>query len=184
VIERGQRLIVLLGTPDPRRGLEAARILVEEGTRQGFSLVIGLGTASRQASGVRKCYQEATEALRIGKALSEGKPGVWAFENLGILPWLKALPPEIHSASRHHRVVQEIAEYDQEHSRELLKTIEVYLDRLGNAQQSAHDLFIHRNTLRQRLAKIEETWELNLRDPYTVLNLLIAIKDWRLHRGT
>ncbi len=183
VVERGQRLIVLLGTPDPRRGLEAAHILVEEGTRQGFSLVIGLSTASRQATGVRQCYQEATEALRVGKALSEGKPGVWAFENLGILPWLRALPPEMHSASRHHRVVQEIAEHDQTHGTELLKTVEVYLDRLGNAQQSAQDLYIHRNTLRQRLAKVKETWELDLRDPYTVLNLLVAIKDWRLHRG-
>jgi purine catabolism regulator len=184
VVERGQRLIVLLGTPDSQRGLEAAQTLVEEGARQGFSLVIGLSTPSRQATGVRQCYQEATEALRVGKALSEGQPGVWAFENLGILPWLRALPPEIHSASRHHRMVQEIAEYDQGHGTELLKTVEVYLDHLGNAQQSARDLFIHRNTLRQRLAKIEETWELDLGDPYTVLNLLIAIKDWRLHRGT
>ncbi len=184
VVQRGQRLIVLLGTTDPQRGLDAAHTLVEEGVRWGFSLVIGLSNHSRQATGVRQCYQEAVEALRVGKALSGGKPGVWAFENLGILPWLQVLPPEIHSASRYHRVVQEMAEYDREHGTELLKTVEVYLDHLGNAQQSARDLFIHRNTLRQRLTKIRETWELDFGDPYTVLNLLIAIKDWRLQHGT
>lgn len=184
VVERRQRLIVLLGTPDSRRGLNAAYSLVEEGARQGFSLIIGLSTASRQATRIRQCYQEATEALRIGIALSEGHSGVWVFENLGVLPWLRVLPPEVYSTSRYHRVVREIVEHDQERGTELLKTLEVYLDRLGNAQQAAGDLFIHRNTLRQRLVKIEDTWELDLGDPYARLNLLIAIKDWRLNRET
>jgi purine catabolism regulator len=183
VVERGQRLIVLLGNPDPRQGLDVANTLVEEGARQGFALIIGLSTASRQATRVRQCYQEAMEALRIGRALSEGQPGVWAFDDLGILPWLRALPPEVQSASRYHRVVEEIAKQDRERGTELLKTLEVYLDHLGNAQQAARDLFIHRNTLRQRLGKIEETWELDLKNPHTLLNLLLAIKDWRLNRG-
>jgi purine catabolism regulator len=181
VVERGVRLIVLLGTPDPRRCLEAARALVADCSREGFCLVIGVSTPSRQATGVQRCYQQAIEALRVGKSLSsEGKPGVWAFEDLGILPWLRALPSEAQSASRHHRVVRKIADHDREHGTELLRTVEVYLDHLGNAQQSAQALFIHRNTLRQRLAKIRQVWELDLGDPYAVLNLLIAIKDWRL----
>ncbi|MGQ9584873.1 MAG: PucR family transcriptional regulator [Anaerolineae bacterium] len=182
-IERGQRIVVLLGNVDPQGGLDLAHALVEAGTKQGFALTLGLSTASHQATGVRQCYQEATEALQVGMALSDRGPGVWRFEDLGILHWLRALPSEAHSASRYSRVVQEMAEHDRERGTQFLKTLEVYIECLGNAQQAAERLFVHRNTLRHRLSRIREAWDVDLDDAYTLLNLFAAIKGWRLRGG-
>jgi sugar diacid utilization regulator len=183
VVERGARLVVLLATGDQDRGLEVARSVAVDGTRQGVPLAIGLSTASDQVTRVRQCYQEAMEALRVGKALSSGKPGVWTFEELGFLHWLRAVPPDLQRVSRYHQVVSAIVKHDQENRTDLLKTLETYLDAFGNAQQATRQLYIHRNTLRQRLSKIEDLWALRLEDPTTMLNLLIAIKDWRLNRS-
>jgi len=183
-VERGQRLIILLGSTETGQGSEVANSLLEQAAREGIPLTIGLSGAGRQASHVRQCYQDALEALRIGKALAAGQSRVWAFEELGFLHWLRALPPDLYSNSRYHRVVREIAEQDQRRGTEYLKTLETYLDQLGNAQEASERLYIHRNTLRQRLSRIEEDWSLNLQDPHTLLNLLISIKDWRINRSS
>ena len=58
------------------------------------------------------------------------------------------------------------------------------VDSQGNAQHTARALFVHRNTLRQRISRILTDWNLDLDDPYTILNLMVAIKAWRLHRGS
>ncbi len=184
VVERGQRLIVILGNSNPKQGIDAAHDILQEARRQGCSLVIGLSSASHQTTQLRQCYQEAIEALQVGMTLSPEQSRVWAFEDLGVLHWLHSLPSEVRSANRYQRVVEEIIEYDLQHKTEFFKTLEVYLDHLGNAQQAAVELFIHRNTLKQRLDKIEQIWNLDLRDPNILLNLLFSLKSWRLNRNT
>lgn len=181
VVERGRRLIVLLGTPDGQRGLQVARHLVNAGVQAGTGLMVGLSQVARQAPQMRECYQEALEALQIGLALAGDRPGVWAFEDLGILHWLRGAPLDGRSADRYQNIVREMARQDAERGIQLVRTLEVYLDHLGNAQEAAQELYIHRNTLRQRLSRIEGDWDLDLHDPLTFLNLLVAIKDWRLH---
>jgi DNA-binding PucR family transcriptional regulator len=73
-------------------------------------------------------------------------------------------------------------EFDQKNDSEFLKTLEAYLDHLGNSQQAARVLFIHRNTLNQRLGKIEENWDVDLKNSQTLINLIVAIKNWRLSK--
>jgi DNA-binding PucR family transcriptional regulator len=62
----------------------------------------------------------------------------------------------------------------------LLATLESYLDNGGNALETARRMGLHRNTLGQRLQKIEEVCALPLDDPLHRLNLLVAIKFYRL----
>jgi len=183
VVQRGQRFIILHGTRGSRSGSELAHAIMDAASRNGLSLLIGLGSPSRDAARVRRCYQEAVEALQLGAKLSDGKPGVWPFQDLGVLHWMGALPPEILSASRFHRVVREMIDQDREKGTDCFRTLEVFLDCHGNQRQAAQKLYIHRNTLRQRLASLQETWSLDLKDPLTLLNLHLVIKDWRLNRA-
>lgn len=48
-----------------------------------------------------------------------------------------------------------LAQYDKENNTDLLRTLQVYLSCGQNATETATELFIHRNTLYQRLTKIE-----------------------------
>jgi purine catabolism regulator len=182
VVQRGQRIVTIMGTANPLCGNESATALLDIAARDGVDLIIGVGTATDSLTNVRQSYQEADEAMREGEKLSRGKPGVWSFDNLGILPWLATLPPDVHLSSRLHRIVKEISDYDSKRGTEYLKTLEVYLDTHGNKQGAARELFIHRNTLRQRLEFLGENYKIDFDDPITLLNLHIALKDWHLNR--
>jgi DNA-binding PucR family transcriptional regulator len=67
---------------------------------------------------------------------------------------------------------------------DLLKTLEVYLDSGGNATRAARQLFLHRNTLRQRLDRIAALLNVDLTTSERWLPLQLAVKAARLARLT
>jgi DNA-binding PucR family transcriptional regulator len=73
--------------------------------------------------------------------------------------------------------------YDRKRHTALLETLERYLAERGSVVESARALFIHPNTLRQRLARIEELTGLAL-ESADLLSLELAIKLARLHGGS
>ncbi len=182
IIELAGRLVVLLGSVDSRHVERFAEQVVEAISEEGFFIVTGLSSPATQAKRVRQSYQEALEALRVGLSLTSGKGGVWVYKRLGILGYLLSLPEEARANNLYCSIVEDIWAHDQRFGGEWLKTLEVYLDHRSNAQRAAQALFIHRNTLRQRLIKIQEQWAIDLDEPYTAMNLHIAIKEWRLRR--
>ena len=70
--------------------------------------------------------------------------------------------------------------YDKKRRGALLDTLERYLAERRSVVESARALFIHPNTLRQRLGRIEELTGLSL-DEDDLLSLELAIKLARLH---
>ena len=182
VIEWNGTLVVLYGSVAADQSLAVAQRLLDTAALQGHQLMIGLSSPRTQTTDARRCYQEALDALRVGAGLSGGH-GVWAFDQLGFLSWLKALPPEIRSANRFSTIIESIAAADREKNTQLLKTLEVYMDHLASAAATAQALFIHRNTLYQRLSRLQEDWGLDLDDSLTFYNLYVALKDWRLQQS-
>ena len=65
---------------------------------------------------------------------------------------------------------------------DLLKTLEVYLDSGGNATRAAKRLFLHRNTLRQRIDRIAALLDVDLTTSERWLSLHLAVKAARLAR--
>jgi DNA-binding PucR family transcriptional regulator len=76
--------------------------------------------------------------------------------------------------------VDRLIAYDNKRRTALLDTLERYLAERRSVIESARALFIHPNTLRQRLGRIEELTGLNL-DQDDLLSLELAIKLARLH---
>jgi purine catabolism regulator len=121
------------------------------------------------------------QALQTGVAL--GKSGtVWCFDRLGYLPWLSSLPHEMRARNMYLACIREIAQHDQENGSAYIETLAAYLDHSLNASETAQALFIHRNTLLKRLNRMQELWSLAYEDPYFIINLHIALKDWLLNR--
>jgi DNA-binding PucR family transcriptional regulator len=72
------------------------------------------------------------------------------------------------AAARGERPVGPIArllEYDDRNDAGLAETLEAWLDALGDVRAAAAALFIHPNTLRYRLRRLEEVSGLDLADP-------------------
>jgi DNA-binding PucR family transcriptional regulator len=64
----------------------------------------------------------------------------------------------------------------------LLETLGVWLDNGGSAQKASEVLFVHRNTVHQRLRKLEAHTGLKLDDPRSAALLTLAFEiDRRQH---
>ena len=69
-----------------------------------------------------------------------------------------------------------LQETDARRGSQLFRTLEVYLEQHGNARRSAEALFIHRNTLRQRLRRIGEIIDRDVREPGSWFELGLAVR--------
>jgi DNA-binding PucR family transcriptional regulator len=80
------------------------------------------------------------------------------------------------------QAIERLSEYDERRGTQLLATLEQYLAdrRVGSA--TARKLFIHANTLRQRLDRIQKLTELDLATE-DLLSLELALKLVRLRRA-
>jgi DNA-binding PucR family transcriptional regulator len=79
--------------------------------------------------------------------------------------------------------VTRLGEYDAQRQTQLLTTLEEFLRRRGNISATAEALFVHPNTLRQRLRRIGELADLDLRhDDW--LEIEIAVKLVTLARAS
>ncbi len=59
-------------------------------------------------------------------------------------------------ATHRGEALRKLDEYDRRHRSQLLLTLEEYLKRRGNIAQAAQTLYVHPNTLRQRLRRIHD----------------------------
>jgi PucR family transcriptional regulator, purine catabolism regulatory protein len=180
LIQKGSRLVILLGTISPSVSTNILQDIIEINQKKGEAILVGISAPIHQADRVRQSYQDAVDTIQIGKKLNWDNTKVWRFEQVGYLDVLLNLPNDHRDSLYYYCLVQKIAQFDQDRNSDYINTLEAYFDHFCNANQTAEDIFIHRNTLRQRLARIQENWKVDLEDPTCVLNLQIAIKQLRL----
>jgi purine catabolism regulator len=183
VIERGRRLAVLVGTLEIARLCAVAESFAQAAQEKGYQIRVGVSAPSQRMDSLRLNYQQAIDALTVATALEKGNKQVWAYDDLGFLSNLLARSPDARVKNRYTDILQKIEQYDREKNTNYLLTLETYLDHLARPNQAARALFIHRNTLYQRLDKISELWGVDFQEPLVLLNLNLATKDWRLNRA-
>ena len=145
----------------------AARLAQEFCERLGTRLpvVVAVGPVGSDVSGVTASRAVATRVLRV---LREGHAHrrvarLTDVHTQSLLIELRDL-----AAARGERPVGPIAhllEYDERNDSGLAETLEAWLDALGDVRAAADSLFIHPNTLRYRLRRVEEISGFDLSDP-------------------
>jgi purine catabolism regulator len=180
VVERAQSLVVLFDSDRAEHGLNLAEKIWKASSQQNYALSIGVGRATESLNQLSESYEQALEALDIGMVFQPKEGGIVPFDALGVLYWLRHLPAGVRAQNPFHGTIHLLAEHDAHHNTGLVGTLEAYLDTGCNAQQAAERLYLHRNTLVQRLSKIESLTLLDLHDPNVLLNLNVALKAWRL----
>ncbi|NHZ71518.1 MAG: hypothetical protein GWP17_00310 [Aquificales bacterium] len=184
---RVEQLVVVLESDADDMGEQIASTLAHELSHPAQQLLIGVGKSYQSledsAGCVRRSFSEARESLHIGRAMGQNE-GVVAFNELGLLHWLYHLPPEKRAGNIYLERIHTLNAYDNRRGTKLIHTLETYLDHGGSLVETAQALFMHRNTLRHRIERIEELCSVDLRDPLHRLNLHTAVKSYRLHQGS
>ena len=81
-------------------------------------------------------------------------------------------------------LVQPLEAQDREHGSDLVRTLSVYFASNTNASEAADRLFLHRNSLRYRLERVEELTGLDLEDDRVRLALQLGLLEIQEERST
>jgi GAF domain-containing protein len=144
-------------------------------------VAIGTSAARSGAGGADQSLRQAQDAATIARALAPDG-GALAYDDLGAYRYLVHLAIDDAPHDRLCEAVERLLDYDARRETQLLATLEQYLAdrRVGTA--TARKLFIHANTLRQRLDRIEKLTGIELANE-DLLSLELAVKLVRLRRA-
>ncbi|WP_168188637.1 PucR family transcriptional regulator [Thermoflavimicrobium daqui] len=92
---------------------------------------------------------------------------------------LQHIPEEI-LQSYYQATLEPLQRYDYEKGTDLLHTLDVYLATGKRIGEAAHQLYVHRNTLKFRIARIEELLGMDLQDPKVVFRLQLGLHITRI----
>jgi purine catabolism regulator len=149
----------------PAQGGSAARLhaLIQQVGQQYADGTVAWGLAEGAAPlrDAPRMLAEAQRALRVARSFASEEP-VADPRRLGPSMVLGALGDDDYAAGVAHALVAPLVAYDQRTGRNLLQTLEVFLDEKGNTSASARRLFLNRHSLLYRLRKIEELTDRSL----------------------
>jgi sugar diacid utilization regulator len=149
-------------------GLETAQGQL---AREGIPLAIGVSTLQEGLDRMPAAYEEAVRALQRVRVSG----GVVALPALSAFDCLALFGPDTARRRIPPRVRQFVLE-DLAEDRVLTTTLLEYVASDFNTKVAAERLFVHPNTARYRLGKIEERTGCDLRHVADVLDLLIALR--------
>lgn len=155
-------------------------------------LSIGIGNSCQHIPDYRRGFAEANEALQMGQNLhlwkeSEEKgnnPLVTHFNDLGVYRYLYKIAHMDDLRDVYQDQVARIDHYDRRKNTDLLDTLETYLECAGNLTKTSERLFVHRNTLIQRLERLQALCDIDMQDRSNWLTLQVAIKVYKLRTSS
>jgi GAF domain-containing protein len=153
-------------------------------------LSIGIGNTCQHISDYRRGFAEANEALQMGQNLQDNKgndsrrqPIVTHFNDLGVYRYLYKIAHMDDLRDVYQDQISRIDNYDRRKNTDLLDTLETYLECAGNLTKTSDRLFVHRNTLIQRLERLQSLCDIDLQERANWLTLQVAIKVYKLRNS-
>jgi len=150
-------------------------------------LDIGISNVCQTMSDYRRGFAEASEALQMGQHLSPQSDSEQAivthFNDLGVYRYLYKIAHMDDLRDVYQDQVARIDSYDRRKNTDLLVTLETYLECAGNLTKTAERLYVHRNTLIQRLDRLQSLCDIDLQERGNWLTLQVAIKIYKLRAG-
>jgi PucR family transcriptional regulator, purine catabolism regulatory protein len=152
-------------------GDDAMVSLLPERARE-LALAVGLGRSIRTLGDASQSMADARVALEHA---SHNGATIVRFDDLDPASWLLASCDQVVATQKIVEVLDPLREQVP-----LLETLRIYFVVNMNVAEAALRLNVHRNTVRYRLARIEELLDMRLNAPRTIANLHLALLTERL----
>jgi len=147
-------------------------------------VAVGLSSVCADTASLVAGFDEAEQAV-LGMAVLGREPGVMGFDELGAYKYLLRLAIEGGVRDSTVEAVSKLAEYDRARGSSLLATLEEFLRRRGSISATSEALFVHQNTLRQRLRRIAELSGIDLRtEDWLLVEIAVRMVRLRTALGT
>lgn len=135
---------------------------------------IGIGTRQKSLEKYKLSYEQASKCINLAIKQKQ-KNMIYYYEQLGLYQLFYDINNKTLLENFVHNILYSLMAYDKKYNTNLIQTLEVYLNKNCNLNQTAETLFIHRNTIKYRLQRIEEITNTSLDDAFTRLNFFNAI---------
>jgi purine catabolism regulator len=139
---------------------------------RGLALDVGIGRSIRTLGDAAQSMADARVALEHA---SHNGARIVRFDDLDPASWLLASCDQVVATQKVVEVLEPLREQAP-----LLETLRTYFAVNMNVAEAALRLNVHRNTVRYRLARIEELLDVQLHSPRTIANLHLALLTERL----
>ncbi|MEI7759434.1 MAG: GAF domain-containing protein [Thermoleophilia bacterium] len=142
-------------------------------------VAIGLSSACQGLASFAGGFEEARQAL-FGTVVLGREESVVTFEDLGAYKYLLRAATDSGVRDATIEAVSRIADYDRERGSFLLQTLDTFLGRHGSISATSDALYIHANTLRQRLRRIAGISGIDLRrDDWLMVEIAVKLVGLR-----
>lgn len=174
VFSTQQKVTVLVSTQSAT-GLNLVRqriheVIAQAQKNENLSLCAGMGSLYSGTGNICKSYREAQNALMY--QLSRHSQGLLQYSEMGVNQLFINLTPE-EAATFLSKVFAPLRE-NSNRAEYLEATLIAYIESNFSVSQTAEKLFIHTNTLYQRLKTIENYLQISLKKPDDLLQVQLA----------
>ncbi len=138
----------------------------------------GIGRPHTDVAGLRRSLAEAHEASLIAVARIRGTSGAAHIDQLGVQRVLMGWFGSDEFKRFAHAMLEPLATADRDGT--LRQTLEAYLDAAGSSSGAGQQLGVHRNTVANRIRRVEELLSVDLTDAEVRLSLQLASRMVRL----
>lgn len=148
---------------------------VQAGVDPAQQISWGIAAMARPIGELTASYGEAERALEVGRAVV-GPASVGDAADLAPYMMLAKLGADPEALAIARAVVGPLLAYDRDTGRNLVETLDVYLQESGNTSAAARRLFLNRRSLAYRLHRIEELTGRALDQPADRFVLDLSVK--------
>jgi sugar diacid utilization regulator len=142
-------------------------------------IAAGISRICRSTRDYPEAFEQARQALLMGRATRGHAGVVVTFDELGA-QWHLFNVAQQEVRDVYQERLEKLLQHDREKGSQLFRTVEAYLECMGNAKLAAERLFVHRNTLRQRFDKVRQVVGVDLADSGRWFDLMMALRIIRL----
>lgn len=162
----------------PHQLMETKRQEIQQNLQMGLektTVSMGVGNAFGGAGFIKESVSEARKAYKILRSC-QGKNTLRFYDEIGIYRIFFDLKSTEVLENLYQEILGELLQYDRKNDGELVRTLEVYLQEDCNTTLTAERLFVHRNTVKYRIKRIDEILGQDLHDVTVQFNLRLAYR--------
>lgn len=138
-----------------------------------YTLFLGVGRQETGPQGIQKSFQQADQALYLLETINHSS-GMIYYDDLGVYRLINLLRDSKELRDFYNEKMAGLLNNDKKN--ELFHTIRTYFHHNEILKTTAESLYIHVNTLKYRLKKIEEITGCDLKTTEGKINLFLSLK--------
>ncbi|WP_371361753.1 Purine catabolism regulatory protein [Sporomusa rhizae] len=146
---------------------------------ENLTVSIGIGTQESDIMAARRSFHVALTSLNIGRVTKGAGHIVQPYE-IACYHILSDPETTVVLSQICHPIISKLEHIDNTTESEFLKTLERYLESDKNLTETAKELYIHRNTLSNRLDRIVDLTGLDLQNRELLFCLRLALRQRKI----